>query len=50
MDFAGARSPRIVVHALTHNSQADDHGYSLHWLLLCESDVFRRVIDARFAQ
>ncbi|HEX7686696.1 MAG TPA: M35 family metallo-endopeptidase [Burkholderiaceae bacterium] len=42
---------RIVVHELTHNyCQTEDHSYSWQGLLPRESDVFRRVNDARVAQ
>jgi hypothetical protein len=41
---------RIVVHELTHNyCQTDDHSYSWQGLLPRESDVFRRVNNARVA-
>jgi len=41
---------RIIVHELTHNyCQTVDHGYSWQGLLPRESDVFRRVNNARVA-
>lgn len=41
---------RIIVHELTHNyCQTDDHSYSWQGLLPRESDVFRRVNNARVA-
>ncbi len=41
---------RIIVHELTHNyCQTEDHSYSWQGLLPRESDVFRRVINARTA-
>jgi len=41
---------RIVVHELTHNyCQTEDHSYSWQGLLPRESDVFRRVNNARVA-
>ena len=41
---------RIIVHELSHNyCQTDDHGYSWQGLLPRESDVFRRVNNARVA-
>lgn len=41
---------RIIVHELTHNyCQTEDHSYSWQGLLPRESDVFRRVNNARVA-